>query len=80
MAVVASWLALVRVYRRDPAGLLKLSLHAFIVKMGFFLVYVIVAIKVLRLPMQAFGLSFVTSFVVFYAIEAVMISRLMRRV
>ena len=78
MAAVASWLALVRVYRRNPAGLLTLSIQAFIAKMGFFLVYVIVAIKVVGLPMQAFGISFVLSFVVFYAIEAVMIARLMR--
>jgi hypothetical protein len=78
VAVVATWVVVVRGYRRDPAGLLGLMVKAFVAKLVFFAVYVVAMIKVAGLPAQAFGISFVTSFIVLYAAEAALLARLFR--
>jgi hypothetical protein len=78
VAVVATWIAVVRVYRRDPAGVTGVMVKAFLVKAVFFVAYVVVMIKVAGLPAQAFGISFVTCFIALYAAEAALFARLFR--
>ncbi len=70
VAVVATWAAVVRSYRRDPASLTSVMVKAFLVKVVFFVAYVVVMIKVAGLPARAFGISFVTCFIALYAAEA----------
>lgn len=77
-AVVATWVVVVRGYRRNPADLTSLTLVAFFAKLVFFVAYVAVAIKVAGLPTRSFGISFVTWFVALYAVEAVLLARLFR--
>jgi hypothetical protein len=77
-AVVVTWVAVVRGYRRDPAGLTGLMVKAFLVKAAFFVAYVVVMIKVAGFPAQAFGISFVTCFIALYAVEAALFARLFR--
>ena len=78
VAVVATWVAAVRGYRRNPAGLTGLMVKAFLVKALFFVAYVVVVIKVAGFPAQAFGISFVTCFIALYAVEAALFARLFR--
>ena len=78
VAVVATWIAVVRVYRRDPAGLIRMMLKAFLIKMIFFVAYVVVMITVADLPVRAFGISFVAFFITLYSVEAALLSRLHR--
>jgi uncharacterized paraquat-inducible protein A len=78
VAVVATWIAVVRGYRRNPAGLTGMMVKAFLVKAVFFVAYVVVMIKVAGFPAQAFGISFVTCFIALYAVEAALFARLFR--
>lgn len=78
VAVVATWMAVVRGYRRNPAGLTGLMVKAFLLKALFFVAYVVVMIKVAGFPAQAFGISFVTCFIALYAVEAALFARLFR--
>jgi hypothetical protein len=78
VAVVATWIAVVRSYRRNPTGLTGLMVKAFLVKAVFFVAYVVVMIKVAGFPAQAFGISFVTCFIALYAVEAALFARLFR--
>jgi hypothetical protein len=78
VAVVATWIAVVRVYRRDPSGVIALMVWAFLVKAVFFSVYVVAMIRVAGLPARAFGVSFVAFFIGLYAAEAVLFVRLFR--
>lgn len=77
-AVVVTWLVVVRTFRRDPAGLPRVMVGAFMVKALFFVAYVVVMVRVAGLPAQAFGLSFVTCFIALYAVEAALLARLFR--
>lgn len=78
VSVVASWLLIVRAYRRDPASVMGVTMQAFLAKILFFAVYVAVAIRVVGLPARAFGISFVAWFIVLYAAQAVLMGRLVR--
>lgn len=78
VAVVATWIAVVRVYRRNPAAVTGLMVKAFLAKAVFFAAYVVVMIKVAGLPAREFGLSFVACFIALYAVEAAMFARLFR--
>ena len=78
VAVVVTWMLVVRAYRRDPASVMGVAVSAFLAKVLFFVGYVVVAIKIVRLPAQAFGLSFVAWFITLYAAQTVMLGRLFR--
>lgn len=78
VAVLATWVAVIRACRRNPAGLTGVMVTAFVAKAVFFIVYVVAMIKVAGLPAQAFGVSFVTWFIALYAAEAAMFARLFR--
>lgn len=76
LATVASWALIERTFRRNPARVTFLMHQAFLVKMAFFAVYVGVMLRVLTLPPAAFMLSFTTSFLTFYGVQAVRLHRL----
>jgi uncharacterized paraquat-inducible protein A len=78
-AVVATWIAVVRAFRRDPVSVMGVMIKAFMVKALFFVGYVVAMIKVAGLSAPAFGASFVACFIVLYAIEALLFSRLFGR-
>ena len=78
VAVVATWVVVVRGYRRDPKDVTNLTVAAFFGKLVFFAAYVAVAIKVFGLPVRSFGISFVTWFIALYTVEAILLARLFR--
>jgi hypothetical protein len=75
-AVVATWIVAVRTFRGNPAALTKVLATAFLVKVVFFTVYVVVMIKLAELPARTFGLSFMAFFIGLYAVEAGLFARL----
>jgi hypothetical protein len=75
-AVVATWIVVVRTFRGNPAALTKVLATAFLVKVVFFTVYVVVMIKLAELPARTFGLSFMAFFIGLYAVEATLFARL----
>jgi hypothetical protein len=79
VVVVATWIALVRVYRRDPAGVMALMIRAFLIKVLFLTVYLGLMIKVAEIPARPFGISFVAFFIGLYIAEAFYLSRLSAR-
>jgi hypothetical protein len=78
LAVTATWIAVSRVHRRNPAGVHQVMLTAFAVKMVFFAAYAVVMVKGLGLDVSVFGISFAVFFISLYAIEAVLFARLFR--
>jgi hypothetical protein len=75
-AVVATWIVAVRTFRGNPAALTGVLATAFLVKVLFFAVYVVVMIKLAELPARPFGLSFMAFFIGLYAVEASLFARL----
>ena len=71
-----SWIAMERVYRKNPERLNAVMLRAFAVKLMFFGVYVTVAIRVVRVEPVAFVLSLAGYFIVLHLIEALWMKRL----
>ena len=78
VAVLTTWFAVRRAYRRDPAGVQRVMLGAFFAKFVFFGVYVVVMIKVFEFEAVPFVLSFAVSFLALYTLQAVMLARLFR--
>ena len=78
IAVSLSWVAMARTFRRDPGRLTSLMMMAFAAKMVFFAVYVSLAMTVFAVSPVPFVTSFVASFVAFYAVEAVLLQRMMK--
>ena len=77
LAVAAvSWVAMERVYRKDPERLNAVMLRAFAAKLVFFAVYVTAAIRVVRVEPVAFVLSLAGYFIVLHLIEALWMKRL----
>lgn len=77
LVVGASWPVMVRTFRRDPTRLTSVMMAAFGAKMAFFAAYVTVAMAVFAVSPVPFVTSFVASFVVLYAAEAVALRRLL---
>ena len=75
-AVVATWIVAVRTFHGNPAALTGVLAMAFLVKVLFFAVYVVVMIKLAELPARPFGLSFMAFFIGLYAVEATLFARL----
>ena len=75
-AVVVTWVAVKRVWRRRPELLTGLMVAGLAGKMIFFGVYVTVMLTVLSLPPTPFVVSFTASFISLYGIEAVCLQRL----
>jgi hypothetical protein len=79
LAVLATWIAVTRAHRRDPAGVTNVMLAAFLAKAVFFGVYVVVMVKVLELDAMPFIVSFTVTFIVLYAVQGLMFARLFRQ-
>lgn len=75
-AVTVSWILMERTYRRDPRKLMSLMMAAFAVKMIFFGAYVAAMVTLVGVRPAPFVASFTTAFVALYAIEAMLIHRL----
>jgi uncharacterized membrane protein YdfJ with MMPL/SSD domain len=76
-AATGSWVLMERAYRRDPEGLTRLMLKAFLGKMIFFGAYVAVALTALSIRPIPFIVSFTTYFIGLHVAEAVCLRRLL---
>jgi len=79
VAVVATWILVVRAHRADPAGVTAVMMKAFAAKMAFFAVYVVVMMAFVRVDPMRFVVSFAGYFLVLYLVEAVLLQRLFTR-
>ncbi len=77
--VVASgtWLLMERAYRRNPAGLTRVILKAFVGKMIFFGAYVAVVLSALSIRPIPFIVSFTAYFICLHVTEAICLRRLL---
>ncbi len=76
VVAVGSWRLMERAYRRSPEQLARLMVRAFLGKLVFFGIYVIVAVGVLSLDPAWFVGSFAVSFIVLHLTEALQLRRL----
>jgi hypothetical protein len=74
-ASAGSWIAVDRGWRRDPARVLPMMLHAFALKIVFFLGYVSLALRVFALEPVPFVVSFTAYFLALYAAVAALLQR-----
>jgi hypothetical protein len=78
VAAVTTWVVVERAFRTSPARVTGLMMTAFVAKMVFFGVYVVVALAVLRLRSMPFIISFTCYFVALHLTEAELFRRLFR--
>jgi hypothetical protein len=78
-AVAVTWLLVERVARLNPAALTSVMMIGFIVKMVLFGVYVAAVIRLANVDWTAFTVSFAASFISLYAVEALLLRRLVAR-
>jgi hypothetical protein len=76
VAAMASWIAYERGHAVAPERLTSVMIGAFAAKLVFFVGYVGVSLGVLKLRPGPFAGSFVSSFIVLYAIEGMLLRRL----
>lgn len=74
---VASWRMTTRTWARDPASLLPWMIRAFVVKVLFFVTYVVVVLAVFGAELRPFALSFTATFLIAHLAEAYCLRRLM---
>jgi len=79
IAASVTWLLIDRAWRANPAGVSSLMMGAFMIKLVFFGVYVVVALKALHVGAVPFITSFTLAFVGLYAAEAVLLHKLFSR-
>jgi hypothetical protein len=79
VAVTATWVAVERTHRRDPARVMGVLMQAFLVKVLFFGAYVVVMVRVVGVEAMPFVVSFTSYFLVLYVVEAVMLQGLPTR-
>jgi len=75
-AVVASWVWVDRIFRRNPGALTSFMIVAFAGKLVFFGAYVALALRVLQFRLVPFVASFTSYFIGLYLIEALYMRRL----
>jgi hypothetical protein len=78
-AVFGTWLLVERVARTNPGGLTALIMTGFVVKMVFFALYVVAVVRLAGVDWTAFAISFATAFIAMYAVEALLLRRLVAR-
>jgi hypothetical protein len=78
-AVAGTWLLVERVARQNLAALTSLLMAGFVVKMALFAMYVVAVVRLAHVDWTVFTLSFVASFVSLYAVEALLLRRLIAR-
>ena len=76
VAVVASWIAVERTFRTDPARVTAVMIAGFGIKVVFFGAYVAMVFTLLAPRPAPFAASFTVSFIVLYAAEAMCLRRL----
>ncbi|MCC7007906.1 MAG: hypothetical protein IT184_03745 [Acidobacteria bacterium] len=79
VAVAVTWVLVERAARVNPAATTGVMMTAFAAKMVFFAGYVVAVVLLAGVDRTVFGLSFAGYFIGLYAIEAVMLRRLMAR-
>ena len=79
IAASVTWLLVERAWRANPAGVSSLMMGAFMIKLVFFGMYVVVALKALHVTAVPFIASFTLAFVGLYAAEAVLLHKLFSR-
>ena len=78
-AVACTWLLVERVARQNPAALSSLLMTGFVVKMALFALYVVAVVRLAHVDWTAFTLTFAASFISLYAVEALLLRRLIAR-
>ena len=78
-AVAGTWLLVERVARKNPEALTSLLMTGFVVKMALFAVYVVAVVRLAHVDWTAFAVSFAASFISLYAVEALLLRRLIAR-
>lgn len=73
----ASWVAMERTYRSQPAKLTGVMVAGFGLKLVFVGVYVSVMLGLLAVSRLPFVISFTSYFIALYAVEAMLLSRLL---
>jgi hypothetical protein len=72
VATSATWLAVTRAQRRNPAGLTSLLVGAFAAKLVFFAAYVVVVNRLWPMDLTVFGAAFTVYFMALYVVQAVL--------
>ncbi len=75
-SAAVSWVAYVRAHESAPERLTKVLITAFALKLMFFSVYVVAAIRLLGLRPAPFVVSFTSAFIALHAMEAFSLRRL----
>ena len=78
-AVAGTWLLVERVARQSPAALTSVMMTGFVVKMILFALYVVAVVRLANVDWTVFTISFAASFISLYAVEAVLLRRLIAR-
>jgi hypothetical protein len=79
VAVVGTWIAVVRAHAADPASVTGVMIRAFVLKLVFFGLYVTVMMTTLGLDPRRFVISFAAYFLMLYLVEAMLLQRLFTR-
>jgi len=78
LATVATWIAAARTHAAAPERLTGVMMTGFALKAVFFGVYVVVMLRVLTMRPVPFVVSFTAYFIALYAMEALLLRRLLR--
>jgi hypothetical protein len=78
VATVATWIAAARTHGAAPERLAGVMMTGFALKAVFFGVYVVVMLRVMMLRPVPFVVSFTAYFITLYAMEALLLRRLLR--
>ena len=78
VTTVGTWIAVVRTHAAAPERLTGVMMIGFALKAVFFGVYVVVMLRVLALRPVPFVVSFTAYFIALYAMEALLLRRLLR--
>jgi len=76
LAAAGTWIAVDRAHRRDPAGVTRVMIQAFVIKVVYFGAYVVLALGALELAAVPFVVSFTAYFIGLYFVEALLFARL----
>ena len=78
LAVVATWVIVVRTHQVNPVAVTGVMMTAFMIKALFFAAYSVVMIKGLGFGVRPFAISFGAFFITLYGVEAALFARLFR--
>jgi hypothetical protein len=76
LAVVGTWVAVERTYRRNPTGVMAVLMGGFAGKVVFFGAYVVIVLRGLSIQPLPFVISFTAYFIGLYLVEALYLKRL----